>query len=240
MSISTVLTIERLTFQAGSGARASRELVRDFSATVTAGQIVGLIGANGSGKSTFLDLLAGHCEPTAGVVSWDKPYFSEQCEGIYVPQGIAPSLVPWLRVMDHFKLLLDKKVEHCNIRRVNQLWKRRVGTLSGGEKQLAMIEILLSSDWKVCLLDEPFSALDTSKVMDVLPKLRSFVAATDRVLIVVLHRLEHVAYLADEIWAVSESSRAIKAIPNENCGDIGVLRGVGNSRIYGRIYDATL
>ena len=144
----------------------------DFS--VTKGQVHGLIGANGSGKSTTMNILCGLIAPTSGVARINGANVRRFPEAIrrnvgYIPEN--PRLYPSLTVEETLNFIRDiysvpKKESEPRISRymeefeVSHLREKYVTTLSKGELQKVMICSLMLREPKVVLLDEPFYALD--------------------------------------------------------------------------------
>ena len=131
-----------------------KKILHNFSVTVGAGECVVLAGANGSGKSTALSLMAGVLRPDSGTV---------QVGGSvgFVPQGTA--LFEDMTVLDNLRFFAGLK--KCDVPSelpfgVAQYLKTRVSKLSGGMKKQVSIACALLGDPKILLLDEPCAALD--------------------------------------------------------------------------------
>ena len=148
--------------------------VRDLTLSLRAGDVLGLLGLNGAGKTTALRLLAGALAPDAGAVSIaghsleDEPLAARARLG-YLPD--VPPLYPELRVGEHLALAarlrrlpraavgpaVERVLEHCDLGAVRD---RRVATLSKGYRQRVGLAQALVHDPAVLLLDEPGSGLD--------------------------------------------------------------------------------
>lgn len=240
MNSSTALKIDQLGSSTPSR-HDPRWLFRGFSRMLASGTIVGLVGSNGSGKTTLLSLLAGEAEPSEGSCEWNHPYFSPGHGGVYIRQGIAPCLVPWLKVESHRELLANGSPHEDRLKDLEEshFYRQKVATLSGGERQIALMRLLAVVPWQVCLLDEPFSALDGERSREALLSLRDGAKRTGGTVVVVLHRLEQVAYLADEIWAISESRRKVSSWCNKWAGNEHALAGREIGEFYARIHSET-
>ena len=131
-----------------------KKILNNLSVTVGPGECVVLAGANGSGKSTALSIMAGVLRPDSGTV---------QVKGSvgFVPQGTA--LFEDMTVLDNLRFFAGLK--KCAVPDklpfgVERYLKTRVSRLSGGMKKQVSIACALLGDPQVLLLDEPCAALD--------------------------------------------------------------------------------
>jgi branched-chain amino acid transport system ATP-binding protein len=142
----------------------------DVSLEVKTGEIVGLIGANTSGKSTLLDAISGLLHPVKGKIEFDgqdisnsEPFRIVELGITQIPEG--RGIFPDMSVLDNLILgsysqrARSKKKE--NLEKVYQLFpiletrkKQTAKTLSGGEQQMLVLGRGLMADPKLMLLDE--------------------------------------------------------------------------------------
>jgi len=125
------------------------------------GEIVGILGRNGSGKSTLLKIILGGIKPNYKFIRIDgelaqKGYLTHKIaylpQGYFLPQYLSLELLVNLYVNKYRKQLLAIDLFKENL-------KMRIGDLSGGHRRLAEALLMMYSDAKYILLDEPFSQL---------------------------------------------------------------------------------
>ena len=142
-----------------------------LSLTVNTGEIYGLLGANGAGKSTTINLILGFLQPDGGTIrtgSQDKaPKISNESIG-YIPENV--NLYPYLsglENLDYFTRLTGRGYTNSELRELlikcglqADAHNKRLSEYSKGMRQKVGIAIAYAKDAKVYLLDEPASGLD--------------------------------------------------------------------------------
>ncbi|WP_020375815.1 ATP-binding cassette domain-containing protein [Sulfobacillus thermosulfidooxidans] len=193
--------------------------VNDVSLDIYPGEVIGLVGDNAAGKSTFLSLLTGYNLMDSGEIYYKgrpvtvkSPRSSRQelkIEMIYQNLSLAPDLPIWQN------LFLGEEITFAGIfnnrrRMINESQRvvrelnakanptDLVGTLSGGEQQLVAIARALLFSRELIIMDEPTAAISVAKIDEVLKLIRHLKAQGKSVLLV-SHRLEDILTVADRI-----------------------------------------
>ncbi|MCY4147480.1 MAG: ABC transporter ATP-binding protein [Chloroflexi bacterium] len=210
--------------------RRSIVLARGLDLQLRRGSLVGILGANGVGKSTLLRTLARMQAPLAGQVLLDGEDTAHM-----LPLDVARRLCIVLTAAPQDSLLTGyalvalgryphsdwlgrlSKSDHAQVVWALQavgaadLAERRVSELSDGQRQKLMIARALTQDCPLILLDEPTAFLDYPRRLETLRLLRRLTRAADRAILVCTHELDLALRYCDELWLMSESGMKIGA-----------------------------
>ncbi len=167
--MTTVLSITGLCKQYGH-----IQAVNSLSLTVEKGQVYGLLGPNGSGKTTTLGIILGVIRQNAGVYQWfgqPKNARSRRKIGSLLEQ---PNFYPWLSAMQNLKIVAGIRGEAEdsieNFLKLTSLWEKRnalYNTFSLGMKQRLGLCSTLLGDPDVLVLDEPANGVDAQGIADI-------------------------------------------------------------------------
>ena len=202
------------------------EAVRDVSLTVAKGEIFGLLGGSGCGKTTLLRMLAGFEEPTsgrifldgrdmAGVPAWERPvHMMFQSYALFPHMTVAANVGYGLK---HEKNLSradrDARVaEMLDLVQLTDFGHRKPHQISGGQKQRVALARALARQPKLLLLDEPLAALDKKLREHTQFELMSIQQRTGVTFIVVTHDQEEAMTLSDRIAVMDKGQ--VKQVGN--------------------------
>ncbi len=205
------------------GGRAA--VVEGISFTVAPGEFVVLIGANGTGKSTLLRLLAGLLAPTSGSVAIaGRPTSGPDPRVGFVFQE--PRLLPWRSTLDNVAFPLElaswtrvqreaRAREALRLVGLRDVDHDRPHLLSGGMRQRAAIARALVLEPAVLLLDEPFSALDALTRERFNVQLQAVWRETGTSIVLVTHAIPEAIFLADRILVLAgRPGRIVGDVPD--------------------------
>ncbi len=209
--------------------------LRHFNYAVKAGTIVGIIGPNGSGKTSLLKLLMRLLRPESGEIHFfgrDITTLSSVALAqriAFVPQE-TPHLFPFtlgeLVLMGRFPFHqqfsgwgwdADDDVRRATRAmrgmEIDTLADRMMSDVSGGERQRAMIARALTQDPDVLLLDEPTAFLDLHHQLDIARKLRQLNRERGLTVVMVSHDLNLASQCCDQLLLLHEGEIASQGCP---------------------------
>lgn len=174
------------------------------SGDIREGEVVGVMGANGTGKTTFVRVLAGEIEPKKGSVR--KP--GERLKVSYKPQYVSAERLGEDKTVE--ELLREANpstltpgswlnVELVRRMRIDRFLDRRLSELSGGELQKVAVAAALAKEAHIYLLDEPSAYLDIEERLAVAKAIRRITEARGAAALVVEHDIAVQDYIASRI-----------------------------------------
>ncbi len=202
-----------------------KELVfHDFSLQLSENNIYGLLGKNGTGKSTLLYLIAGLLHPSRGTVSIDGILSSARRPEVLEELFIVPeefdmppmSLEQYVKIYKPFYPHFSQEVlENC-LKDFEMPTSMKLQSLSMGQKKKVFMSFALASGTRLLLMDEPTNGLDIPSKM----QFRRVVAnnmTDERTLIISTHQVHDVESLLDHILILSQSQLLLDASVGDIC-----------------------
>jgi lipopolysaccharide export system ATP-binding protein len=233
---------------------AGRAVVDNVSVIVNQGEIVGLLGRNGAGKTTSFRMTIGMINPDAGTVYFDgvdvtsMPMFKRARRGMgYLSQE--PSIFQRLTVRQNLIAILETmnlprraRVERCGqlleqfglMHVCNQLAR----TLSGGERRKLEIARALVTNPTMILLDEPFSGVDPKAVEDLQREIRGL---KDRGISILLtdHNVRETLTVTDRAYIIDSGKVLREGVPRDLINDEMVKKSyLGQNTFRGDEFDS--
>lgn len=205
-----------------------KAIVEDVSLSVAAGEFVGIIGPNGSGKTSLISLLAGLLKPTSGHINlqqkalhhYSRRHLAQQValveqqaetsERLTALQAVSLGRTPWLSLLSPWSTK-DDDIVQTMLEKVDlqALQHRCWHTFSGGEKQRLHIARALAQQPRLLLMDEPTNHLDIQHQIGLL----SLVKREKLTVIAALHDLNHAAMFCDRIIVMKSGRMAKQGTP---------------------------
>jgi iron complex transport system ATP-binding protein len=214
-------------------------LLTQLNLTVNRGEMVALIGRNGTGKSTLLKSMIGLLEPLDGVCLLDGTPFSEytlpqrarrvsfvssqlaQLPALSVGELVGLGRMPYTGWMGRFtpqdRELIKQALDEVQMASFSE---RKLDCLSDGERQRAMIARAFVQDTPLMVLDEPTAFLDIPNTYDLIHLLSKF-RDGGRSIVYSTHDLETAMSCADKMWVIHEG-RILEGAP-EDLGLLGIF-----------------
>ncbi|MEB2836470.1 MAG: ribosome biogenesis/translation initiation ATPase RLI [Desulfurococcales archaeon] len=176
------------------------------SGEVWSGEVIGIVGPNGIGKTTFIRVLAGRIEPSEGWVARLGEY-----EVSYKPQRISPEVFPEGATVEELLRRANPTsvvpgswiyIELVKKLRLDRLFDREARSLSGGEMQKLAIAIVLAREADIYLLDEPSAYLDVEERLSVAKIIRRLTETRQAAAFVVEHDIVIQDFISDKLIVI--------------------------------------
>ncbi len=224
----TMLNIEGIRFSYGDN-----EVLKDLSVTEKKGQFLGLIGPNGSGKSTLLRCINGILRPNVGSILVDgrdvtRTKLSEMARicgnvptespddfNLTVLDLVFMGRYPYVQAI-WWEKKEDEDIVVKTLRDFNvyDLKERKMGEISSGEKQRALLAKAVVQTPRVMLVDEPSAHLDLKYKLECMEYLKDLVGK-DMSIIVASHDINLLIRYCDKVIILSEGSIVAYGRPND-------------------------
>ncbi|MBZ0190009.1 MAG: ABC transporter ATP-binding protein, partial [Candidatus Obscuribacterales bacterium] len=197
--------------------------VDNVSFEIAHGQIVGLLGHNGAGKTTIMKMITGFIEPSSGSIEIDGLKIDSDREQIQKKIGYLPEncpLYPEMNVIDFLDYAANlkglsetKKTDAIRtaIHKTNlgTVAEKQVNTLSRGYRQRLGVAQAILNEPKILILDEPTNGLDPSQIQEMRNLIKDL--ARNATLVISTHILQEVQATCDRVILIKKGVVAVDA-----------------------------
>jgi len=198
--------------------RDKRQVLGIESLCVHKGEVLAIVGPNGTGKSSLLLTLARLLEPEEGDMLWNgAPYRQHNAlayrrrialvlqEPLLLDTSVFENVAIGLRFRGLPSNQVRENVQNWLVRLgLEKLYDRNGARLSGGEAQRVSLARAFVLDPELLLLDEPFSALDAPTRLRLLHDLKTILQETDTTTVLITHDFKEAAHLASRVAVMLE------------------------------------
>lgn len=225
-----MVSIEHLTFSYDG-----RPVLNDLSIKIKDGVITTLLGANGCGKTTLLQLMTKNLKPTCGAIKLDGRELKDisvkefaRRAAIVHQKNIAPDDLSVERLVSYGRLPYSsifrpglneenqEQVERAlKLMNMDTLRERHVGTLSGGQRQRAFIAMALAQNTRLLFLDEPTTFLDVRYQVEILRLVKTLNKEQGITIVMVLHDINQALTYSDEVIGLHGGKAVLQGAPEE-------------------------
>ena len=197
--------------------------VDDVSFSISTGEIVGLLGHNGAGKTTIMKMLSGYLEPNKGTVEIDNIEYGVDTKRIqrglgYLPENLP--IYPEMTVADYLDYAaklkgLSHDIKNQEIKRVieatdlKEKFLTPISTLSRGYKQRVGVAQAILGKPRLLILDEPTNGLDPTQTEQMRALIRDL--AGEATVILSTHIMQEVDALCDRVLILNGGRMAVDA-----------------------------
>lgn len=241
-----IISLKNLTHTYSAGTPLSVSAIKDINLDIESGELVGIIGHTGSGKSTLVQHLNGLLKPTSGNVYIDGediwadkkqirsvrfkvglcfqyPEYQLFEETVYKDISFGP------KNMGMTKEEIDRSVRNAAdyVGLKHELLDKSPFDLSGGEKRRAAIAGVMAMNPKILILDEPTAGLDPKGRREILDMILDYKRKTNSTVLLVSHSMEDVASVASKILVMNKSEVAMYGTVEEVFSRADELESIG-------------
>lgn len=221
-------------------------ILRDLNLRVSPGELAGLIGPNGCGKSTLIKAFSHIINPLSGTILIDGRVISG------IPRrelarlvGVVPQIPLLPSTFSAFEIVLMGRNPHLGLFQsegprdwnlalqalaktaTQALADRRVNELSGGEIQCLLIARALVQETRAILLDEPTANLDIGRQVEILDLMKDLCRNYNLVVLAALHDLNLAAQYCDRLVLIHNGHIHAEGKPSEVITDVNIKQVYG-------------
>lgn len=196
-------------------------IIDNVSLDIPKGQVIAFIGANGAGKSTLISIISRTLSKNSGEVyiddkelsKWDNNELSKKMSilkqsnnlniRLTVKELVSFGRFPYSKgkLTKEDKQHIDDAIKYMGI---EDLQDRYLDELSGGQRQMAFISMIIAQDTEYVFLDEPLNNLDMHHCVKIMKNIKRLVKEKNKTIIIVIHDINFVSLYADHIIAMKD------------------------------------
>ncbi|WP_317368082.1 ATP-binding cassette domain-containing protein [uncultured Tyzzerella sp.] len=194
-------------------------IIDNVSLDIPKGQVIAFIGANGAGKSTLISIISRTLSKNSGEVyiddkelsKWNNNELSKKISILKQSNNLnirltVKELVSFGRFPYSKGKLTKEDKQHINdaikYMGIEDLQDRYLDELSGGQRQMAFISMIIAQDTEYVFLDEPLNNLDMHHCVKIMKNIKRLSREKNKTIIIVIHDINFVSLYADYIIAM--------------------------------------
>ncbi|MTI67301.1 MAG: ABC transporter ATP-binding protein [Firmicutes bacterium] len=216
----------------------AKKALNNVNLTLSKGKVLGLLGPNGSGKTSFIKILAGILTSSSGEVYIDgfKPGVETKSIVSYLPDR--NFLYNWMKVKDSIKFF-DDFYQDFNLEKANNLLEfmklnkgDKISTLSKGMLEKLNLTLVLSREAKLYILDEPIAGVDPAareKILDAIINNHN----EESSMIITTHLVTDIERIFDRVAFIDHG----EIVLNENAEDIRVSKEKSINDLFKEVFN---
>jgi len=182
------------------------KILKDIYISCETGKVIGLLGRNGTGKSTLLKIIFGTVKGDSQFIKVDDKVLQHQMDRkgriAYLPQySFLPKGIKIKKLISLF-CTQENSDKLFKLELIKPFLNETSGNLSGGEKKIVEVLLIIFSDSKFILLDEPFNALSPKIISEIQKIIKE--QLKQKGIIISDHRFQEVLDISDEAYMLSD------------------------------------
>ncbi|MBQ2687603.1 MAG: energy-coupling factor transporter ATPase [Clostridia bacterium] len=242
----SILRTENLSLVYGKGTPFEKKAVNNVNIDINGGEVVGIIGHTGSGKSSLVQMLNGLFKPSEGTVyfkgqdifknpkelrefRFDIGLVFQYPENQLFEETVAKDIAFGPKNMglsdDEIAIRVKKAARFAGLK--DELLDRSPFDLSGGEKRRAAIAGVIAMEPKVLILDEPTAGLDPVGKEVLLTQIEAYHKESGNTILLVSHNMEDIAKISDRVLVMNDSEAIMFDTPEAVFSQSDKLKEIG-------------
>lgn len=242
----SILRTENLSLVYGKGTPFEKKAVNNVNIEINKGEVIGIIGHTGSGKSSLVQMLNGLFKPTSGTVYYnDTDIFAnpkelrkirfniglvfQYPENQLFEETVSKDISFGPKNMglsdEEIQIKVKKAAHFAGLK--EELLDRSPFDLSGGEKRRAAIAGVIAMEPEILILDEPTAGLDPVGKDVLLSQIEAYHKESQNTVLLVSHNMEDIARISDKVLVMNNSEAMMFDTPENVFSRVDELKSVG-------------